>query len=377
MIARKEADRLRGAGTDGSVVASVYLPVPLDLADHRGLPVSARELVKSAAKESVRRGGPQARERDFGAIWRIVGEHSQDWLGHTIALFADSAGQLAEAVPLPGILPEHAVIDTRTYTRPLYAAIQRNPAYRVAVIDTRHAWILAIYDDRIDTVTERVGEGVPSSGFAGWYGLESYRIQQRVIQLSRQHFRDTIAILQRPEGAAPYPLVIGGHDSEVSHFLSMVPRGLAETVAGTFSLDLRTATPARVRELAGPVMARWARDTEDAIVSGVLAEPPGTSVASDLRSCLAAARTGAVGHLLLSDRDVVPGFACDDCGALGLAAGECDCPGPPRPARAVPDVLDVLAGRVRDDGGQVTAVRGAPFAAAARLRFPMVTGSVA
>ncbi len=375
MITLDDAAGLRAARSEQAGVVSVYLPVPLDLAEHRGLPTKARELAKSAAGEAAGRGGPPASDADLEWIYRTVGENSPDWLGHTIALFSCGAIGLAEAVPLPGPLPERAVVAARPYLRPLLAAIQRHPAYRVAIIDARHAWILAISDDRIETVAQRTGAGVPSTGFAGWYGLESYRIQQRIIQLSRQHFRDTMAILRGPDGGTPRPLLIGGQDSEVRQFLAIAARPVTDAVIGTFSVDLQTATPARVRELAEPAVAEWARAAEAVLVREVLSEPPDTAVTTELAGCLAAIRTGAVGELILADEKVVPGFACEACGALSREAGDCDCPEPGSAQAPVPDLLEVMAGRALDAGGQVTAVREAPFTAAARLRFPVTTGA--
>ena len=364
MITKADADRLRALHSAKSGVLSVYLPVPLDLADHRALSIMARDLVKSAAQQVGNTS--RAPEADLRAIMRAVGLLSHDWLGHTIASFACAELGLLETAPLPGHF-ERAVLSPRPYTRPLYAALQRNPAYHAAVIDSRHAWILAIDGERIETVAERTGTGVPSPAFSGWYGLEAYRIQQRMIRLARQHFKDTIDILAHTGDGERRPLVIGGHQDEVKQFLAVLPRQVRQAVAGTFHVDLRTVTPARVRELAGPVIARWLRTSEARLVDEILDEPPGSAVVTDLNRCLTAARFHAVAHLFVRDDLMIPGSACDDCGEM--AAGEVGCDCGDQACRMVPDLLDELASRVLDDSGQVTSVHGAPFPAAARLRF--------
>jgi Bacterial archaeo-eukaryotic release factor family 10 len=370
VINRADADRLRAVRATDPAVVSVYLQVPVDLAEHRALPVRARDLIKSAASQEPRAGGGMVRETDPEAIITAVTQDSHEWLGRTIALFACAQIEMFEAVPLPGYLTERAVIADRPYIRPMLAAIQRNPAYRAALLDTKHAWVLNIADDQIETVAERTDPGVRSPQFGGWYGLEAYRIQQRIIKLSKQHFRDTISILERSE-AANTPLVLGGHENEISHFLAALPRTVRQTVAGSFSVDLQTATPGRVRELARPVIARWSERTEARLVDEVLNEPPNLSVTTDLDGCLAASRARAVAQLFLPDDQIVPGFACDDCGVLSSTAEDCDCPDPAESCHAVPDLLDELATRTLDGGGLVTAVRNPPFTAAARLRFPV------
>jgi hypothetical protein len=369
VITRTEADKLRALRAGSPGVLSVYLAIPVDLAEHRELPVRARELIKAAAGQpSQGKHGPEA---DLESVVRAVDARSHDWLGHTIAIFASSELGLLEAIPLPGAMPELAVFSARPYIRPLLAAMQRNPGYRTALIDSRHAWIFNVSDDGIEAVVERTGASLPSPGFAGWYGLDSYRIQQRIMTLSRQHFRETVAILERTADGQHRPLVLGGHENEIRQFLGNLPSTVRQSVAGSFSVDLQTTTPGRVRELAAPVIARWGENAEADVVREVLNEPPRTAVTTDLPGCLEASRAHAVAQLLLPDDQMIPGHACDGCGALSLGSAGCDCPDPGDCCRAVPDVLDELANRTLDDGGQVTTVRNPPFTAAARLRFPV------
>jgi len=371
LISRTDADKLRGLRSPDSAVLSLYLTVPVDLAEHRGLATRARELIKAAAADVPGLAADRVREQDLEAVAQAVAVHSHDWLGHTTAIFACGELGLFEAIPLPGFLGDRAVVAARPYTRPLLAAIQRNPAYRVAVLDTKHAWVLAIGDSEIETLAERTGEGVPSTGFSGWYGLEAYRIQQRIMRLSRQHFRETIAMLERSADDGRQPLVLGGHEDEVKRFQSLLPPPVRDSVAGCFSVDLQTATPGRVRELATPVMARWAAESEARLVDELLSDPPDTAVTTDLAGCLAAVRSRAVSHLVVDDDQMVPGCACDDCGALSLGTSGGGCADPGHAFRIVPDLLDELASQALDGGGQVTSVRNPPFAAAARLRFPV------
>ncbi len=353
---------LRRLRAEDAAVISVYLPVPLDMAEHRALATRARELIKSA--------GDGADPADLDRIAQEVGLHGHDWLGHTAAMFASSAIGLFEAAPLPGQVAERAVLAPRPHTLPLLAALQRNPPYHAVVIDTRHAWILAVDGDRIETLARRDAAGVRSPGFSGWYGLQAYRIQQRVMRLAKLHFRDTVAELERAAGGSRRPVVIGGHEDEVRRFITDLPHGLRQQVAGSFGADLRTLTPARVRDLATPVIEEWARSQERRLVSDLLSQASSALVTTGLAGCLVAARAGAIGHLVLSDGQLVPGFTCEGCGALAISPSACDCSGPGR-IRPIPDLLDELACRVLDGGGQVTAVRDAPFSAAAWLRFPV------
>jgi peptide subunit release factor 1 (eRF1) len=378
VISRADVDRLRRLRSPQSPVISVYLPIPLDQAEHRGLATAARELVKAAA--SVRQAGEAAcvSDTDLAAITNAVATRSHEWLGHTIAIFACADIGLLEFTSLPGHLTERAVVAARPHIRPLLLALQRNPPYLAAVIDAKHAWVLAIGDNEIEIVAERTGKVVPSQGFSGWCGLQAHRVQQRVIQLARQHFRDTITILDRAAQRSRRPLVIGGHESEVHQFLALVPRQVKLNVAGSFRVDLQTLTPARVRELAAPVISRWTELSEARLVDDMLGRPPGTAVMTDLAGCLAAVRMHAVARLVIGDDEVIGGFACDDCGAMTTQLAGCGCED--AGCHAVPDLLDELASRALDDDATVTQVRNPPFTAAAQLRFPVgveATGEIA
>jgi peptide subunit release factor 1 (eRF1) len=368
VITRADVDRLRVLRSQSPVI-SVYLPIPVDLAEHRGLVTKARDLVKAGQPKRVR----QVMAADFAAITDALSLYSHQWLGHTVAMFACADIGLLEFDPLPGHLIERAAVAARPHIRPLLLALQRNPPYLAAVIDAKHAWILTIYEHQIETVAERTGQVVPSQAFAGWYGLQAYRVQQRVIQLARQHFRDTIAILDRAVERTRRPLVIGGHENEVNQFLALLPRQVRQEVAGSFRIDLQTLTPARVRELATPVVRRWTELSEARLVDDMLGQPQGTAVTTDLADCLAAVGMHAAAHLVIGDEQVIGGFACDDCGAMTTQARERDCGH--AGLRAVPDVLDELASRALDDDATVTQVRNPPFTAAAQLRFPVEVGT--
>jgi peptide subunit release factor 1 (eRF1) len=368
MISRAEVNKLLSTSAAEPVVLSLYLPVSLDPAGLRGLAVRAGELIAAAARGPA--GSPVAsrvRDDDRQAVRDLLDQHARDWLGHTAAIFTCGQLGLAEAIALPGELPERAVLATRPHVRPLLVVLQRCPAYHVAVIDRQHAWIFAVAGERIDTVAEPVGEGLRSGGFGGWYGLQAHRIHERVIQLTRHHYRETAGILERAMRADEQPLVVGGHEESISQFLAILPPGLRDRFAGSFVADPRTMTAARVRELAAPVIEQWVSAREQRLAAEILQVPPGGLAATGLQACLAAVGQRAVQHLIVPDDGLIPGFACGQCGALARAGG--DCPHCGAGLRAVPDLIEEMAVKTMDDGGQVTAVRDLPDGIAARLRF--------
>lgn len=372
MISWAEADKLARVQAPEPTVLSVYLTVPVDPAELRSLPVRVGELMAAAAGGPAGEGGGRLRDEDRGAVRAKVAAHGRDWLGHSVAIFACADLGLLEVLPLRCEVPERAVLAARPHIRPLLAALQRCPAHRVAVVDRRHAWVFSITGDEIETVTTPTAAGVPSPGFGGWYGLDSYRVQQRVIQLSRRHYRDTAALLEQVMRPGKHePLVIGGHEDGIREFLASLPSAVRESFAGSFTADPHTLTPARVRDLAAPVIARWTEQGAQRLAAEILQTPPGGPAAIGLPACLAAVNDHAVEQLVVPDDGFVPGYVCGRCGLLGVAAD--DCRDWETAAQQVPDLIDEMVHRTLQDGGQFSVILSAPFRIAARLRFP-VTG---
>src|SRR6516162_9398344 len=174
MISYADVEKLRSMRAPEPVVLSLYLPVPLDPAGVRGLAAEAGDLMARAGAD-----GPDGAstagvsDADRHALFDALAVHGRDWLGHTVAFFACGELGLFEALPLPCALAERAVLATRPHVRPLLAALQRCPDYRVAIADRRHSWVLSVSGNRVETVARQSVEGPRSPGFGGWYGLET------------------------------------------------------------------------------------------------------------------------------------------------------------------------------------------------------------
>lgn len=367
MITRAEVGKLGAVHAVRPGVLSLYLTVPLDPAELPGMPARADDLIAAAE------GSWHVREEDLSSVRQKLQASGRDWLGRTVAMFACADVELFEAFSLPCRLPERAVLGIRPHIRPLLVVLQRCPAYRVAVVDRRHAWLFHVAGDDIETVTAPVAVSVPDSGFGGWYGLESHRVQQRVVQLARHHYHETAAMLEQVMGhgvqGEAEPLVIGGHDEGVRQLFASLPPGAREHFAGTFAADIHTLTAARVRDLAAPLVARWAEQHTQRLAEEIVTSPPGSQAAIGLPACLAAVNACAVQTLIVPDDGLVPGYECGRCGALSTEADTC--PDWGTAALPVPDVIEEMVTRTIEDGGQVCPVHDGPSQIAARLRFPV------
>ena len=370
MISHADVEKLAGIQAADRSVLSVYLHVPGDPPALRGLPARVGELITLAEGGADGPGAVRARDADRRMVRRLLEVHARDWLGRTVAIFACSQLGLSEAVPLPCRLQERAVLATRPHVRPLLVALQRCPAYRVVVVDRRHAWIFGVAGDRVSVAVEPVAEGVRSPAFGGWHGLESHRVHERIIQLARHHYQDTAAIVgEAMRSGEQEPFVVGGHEEAIPQFLAFLPADVGDRFAGSFIVDPHTMTPARVRELSGTVIRDWADRREQRLVAQLRQQQPDGLTVIGLRGCLTAVGQHAARLLVVPVGGLIPGFACTRCGALSSMPG--GCPDGPAVARWVPDLIEEMVIKALGDGGEVEAVRDPPGDIAARARFPL------
>jgi hypothetical protein len=203
-------------------------------------------------------------------------------------------------------------------------------------------------------------------GFSGWHGLEARRVNERIIQLARHHYHDTATLLERAaQASGAEPVIIGGHQDTIPQFLGVLPARLRDQFVGCFIADPHALTPAKVRDLADHVIRDWRNLQDQRITAEFLRQPPEGQTVTGLSACLAAAGRHAIQLLLVPADGLVPGYACQYCGALS-SAGD-GCPHGTSEAVAVPDLIEELAVATLGDGGQVETLPDPPGGIAARL----------
>jgi hypothetical protein len=352
-----------------SAVLSLYLSVPLDPAELPGLPRIGEFLAEAA-------DAGQLADADLAAVRKAIEAHGREWLGRTLAIFTCAGLGLHEVVPLarsvPGYkVPERAVVAWRPHILPLVAALQWYPAYRVVIVNQRHAWLFSVGDAGVgDTIqTMAAADAARVAGVGDWYALDTHWVQHRIVGLGCQSCQDTAAMLTRiSRDQGSQPLVIGGLKDRAREFFADLPAVVRESFAGTFTVDPHDLTVARVRDLAAPVVTRWAEQAAGRLAAQIRLHPVEGLDAAGLPACLAAVNALAVNQLVTSVGGLIPGYACGTCGQLGTSPWCADCG---MSAVPVPDLADEMACRVLEDGGQVIAVHGDMSSLAARLRFPV------
>jgi hypothetical protein len=372
MITQAEVEKLGAIHAVAPTILSVYLTVPSHPGEPGDLAARGGELIASA-ETAV--GGPGClSEEDRTNALEMLADGARNWPGQTVAVFACADAGLLEALPLPSFAPDKAVLGTRPHIRPLLAALQRCPAYRVAVTDPHHVWLLAIAGNQIGTVP-----AWPASCPQDRPGLPSDWVREPVNWLTAHSYYDAADVLNRAAGpAGPQPLVIAGHGDSIQRLLTGLSPAVRAAFAGSTTADDPALTPAQVRDLAAPVITRWAdthaRHVADEIRAMPSGRPPGPP-AIGLHACLAAVTAGAVDTLVVPRDQLVPGYECGRCGALSTTPDSCpDWGTAPLP---VPDVLEEMVSRTLEDGGQVLVITDYPDPMADRQHCPATDAGAA
>jgi peptide subunit release factor 1 (eRF1) len=306
---------------------------------------------------------------DIKRITDAIG--SKRWPPGTIAIFSCSGRDLYEEIPLPRHVREQVMVDATPLARPMLAVLGEYCRACVLVLDRESAQVWETYQDEmreVETVTDPLHKAANTGTCA------EDRIQNRVDEQTKRHFRRVAGVIDQLLRTGGYDvLVAGGHEHELPEFLRLLPHDLSGRVAGTFSADPSASPVAEIRGSAEGIVRQYQRGQDERLVDQVLElAAAGGPAAVGLQDCLWAGSMSAIETLLVRDGAAVPGVVCD--GSRWLAASGERCPVCGSQTRHTPDVLDELAAAVIGTGGsarQIAAdLMSEEYLAAAKLRFP-------
>jgi peptide subunit release factor 1 (eRF1) len=372
-------DRLLHFRSSDAPVLSVYLGIPPDPDEVRGVESHLHSLLKPAREladsDAFSHYGRESLRHDIDRVLDLK-NRARELQGRGFGVFACEQEGLYEEIALPRRVRDRVEIDETAYVRPLLAVLDESHRYCVAVVDREKAWLYEFYMGELEDATEVRGRALRKSDYAGgWQGYKEHTVQDKAKLLARRHYReaaDRVDELMGRTGAEL--LILGGHQETVAEFTPFLPHHLQPRVAGTFVVDPHTMSPGQVRERANGVLDAFERDEERRLVEEAIERvAAGGLGATGLQWCLTAANEHAIQLLLVQDDQEAAGRMCDTCGWLGLEGEEC--PVDAQRTRKVPDVIDEMAALVIDTSGRVEHVYvDSPLAqhtVAAFLRFPV------
>ena len=374
MVRAETVNRIIGFHGDGLPVLSLYgrIPPGASTREVHSRMTSLLDQVRPLGKDHTL--GHQARLSVRGDIERIMDALDRGgWPPGSVAIFSCSGRGLYEEVPLPRQVREQVMLDETPFTRPMLAVLEEYQRACVLVLDKASARIWELDAGELREVGAVRDPALRKPDYA--VGLAEDRVRNKAEELSKRHFRRVVqALRDLAQTGECELLIIGGHDYEIPEFIQFLPGDMRDRVAGTFGADPDSVSSAGVCRCAGEILARYQREQEQALVSGVLEKAAaGQPAALGLENCLWASCVAAIERLLVEEGAMVPGVVCDESGWRALAGDTCPICG--RQTRRTPDVIDEMVEAVIGESGltrHVAADAGlSEYIVAAELRFPL------
>ncbi|MEA2057555.1 MAG: hypothetical protein U9O63_02445 [Actinomycetota bacterium] len=351
-----KVDRLRSMGADGFPVLSVYVGLEPGTDALRSLPTRLNGMLAEVKREAedLPREQRLSLRADVDAVvelpGRVVGK-----VGRGVAVFRSTGSGIDEVVELPGPVRDRVVVDTSPYVRPLDSMLEHYRRFCVVVVDRRIGSIFRFHMGQLETWEEMREEEIRKANYGGFSGYDERRVRSHADEVAARHYREVAARLYDLERSEPgFDLLIaGGPDEHVAGLIDAMHPDLEKRLAGTFSIDPGTMTPAIVlthsRRVADDFEADEQRATVERLRDTVAS---GGSAVLGMDDVVAAVNQRAVEVLVVRAGVTEAGAACDGCGWV-MVEEEPACPGCGGEVRAVPDVIDATADSVRTSGGRV------------------------
>lgn len=377
MITAETIDRVTQFDGGKLPVVSVYVGLDLQPQERRSVSTRASSLlhnIRPMAKDhSLDR---EVRLSVRGDVERIGTELMQERpKPGAVAVFSCSGKDFYEEIELPRRVRDRIMVDATPWVRPLLAVLDEYHRTCILILDKEMSRTWELYQEELNETSEVLDRALRKPDYAGWHGLEEYRVRNKEEELAKKHFRKVATVLDDFYRAGRFDLLaIGGHDHEVPVFQEFLPQRLRGSVAGTFTIDPQTTTIGDIRASAEAVVDQYERNEDRNGVAEVFekAAARGNAVVGLERS-LWAGSVAAIQRLLIQEDATAPGVVCDESGWLAESGDTCIICG--RPTRKTDDVIDELAQAVIDNGGTVEhVIADTPlrdYLAAADLRYPL------
>jgi hypothetical protein len=184
-------DRLIQFDARGLPVVSTYVGLDVDVRDRASFASHVRSLLHEirplTEDSSLSREARLSLRGDIERIAEHLGEEREP--PGTVALFSCSGADLFEEVRLPRPVRDRVVVDATPWVRPMLAVLDEYHRACVVGVEKKRARIWELYLGDLREVAEVTDRALRKPDYAGWYGLDEYRVRNKADNLTRRHFR--------------------------------------------------------------------------------------------------------------------------------------------------------------------------------------------
>jgi peptide subunit release factor 1 (eRF1) len=347
-------DQLSRFDTGGRRVLSLYLATDPSRGPGQNLRAQVRDLLHPLTE--TRADGAedrQALETEMQTVADYIDRLAERPRG--LALFTSGPLGLFEALPL-AIAPEpRADWARRVNLRPLISLLDEHEPTIVLLVDKERARIFRWLLDSIEEVASFEDE-VPVKHSQG--GESQKNFQRHHEEHVLQHVRRAVDALERHAAEDGIRrIAIGGPAEVLSHVRRMFPQQLKSLLAGELAVPL-FASAAQVLEAARAVEGDWESEEEIRLVADLNERVGRGRAVLGTHDVVNAVVQQRVRILVFSERASLPGARCTNCAILFGMPAPGTCPACGGEIERVDDLLDLLASRVLQLGGNIEEVRG-------------------
>lgn len=251
----------------------------------------------------------------------------------------------------------------RPYVKPIADILDNYGHYGIALVDKRGSRLFHFHLGELNEYEGTTGEVVRHTKRGG--GSQSPGRRGGVAGQTR--YADELADRNLKESARVATnffkmhqvrrILVGGTDSTVSFFLTLLPKALQSLIMGTFPMEM-TAGSSQILDKVLEVARRAEEEKERQLVDTMItAAAKGQEGVVGLDQTLNAVHSGRVQKLLVSEGFNSPGFRCRGCGYLTNHAPE-KCPFCSNQFEQIEDAVEHAIRRVIADGGEVSFIYG-------------------
>jgi peptide chain release factor subunit 1 len=359
MISRQDLKTLLSRERkDGEGVLSVYLDVDQGRAVNlnRGFEAAFRSLT-----QGVEKGLENSQKKQFQEAAKRAGAFLADYQpsGKCIVYFGDAGGDFSWHRSLGVGLANKITWHTRPYIRPLIEAQDEFERYALVLTDRARARLFTIFLGIIEEKHEALaGADVRKFDASGSDQMRSQMsFQRKADEHARWHLKHVAEILDKLSGSERFDrLVLAGTTEAVGELKGLLPDRLRKLVVGSVSLAIDAGEAQILDETIG-LLERVERESENAIVEDLLtAAAKNRQAVLGFEGTLQALREGRIRRLVYGGEPAVEGGHCLTCDQLFL--GTKLCPNCEKDLHTLDDLLEIVVGKVFQEGGEIEQVRG-------------------
>jgi len=346
---RQEIEILLDTPDQHDYVVSAYVDMTVKDGFNRHVDVQLKNQARAAGEALAEAGAHKDIDANIAVIREAVHAQAQaDPEVRGLAVFSSVARGLRHVVSLDFPVENHLVIDEEPFLLPLLERWYGEPAFLIALIDSRKAHLFEVYQGRPETLGDLERDDVDQD-IQRDKPRFTYKKRFASTQHERLHGVDDSkflrevadAVAERWKNGNYAGLILMGQTQDTAALRALLPREIEGAVVAE-STHAMTSQPDDLTDDLTRLIADWQAGRERQIVAELDERRKEDHLVADgPTEVLDALQQGRAVQVLFGTRHDIPGARCPDCGyRFGAPVEVCPyCQGRCRTVNAAQDIM--------------------------------------